>query len=240
MAPRSRSRSLSCGRPASGPRAEWAGTTAPRSRGALRPAAPGAGGYKWSGGCSSRLSPPRVAAACAAFGLSKPEAKKRKSLKKIQKSSQNLKKKRKKEKGKKKAKEEKRKKNETASRAGSPRGSDFRTFPACLSVRVSPSGGEPPPALTARLRTPLRRVAAPRPGRPHHVSGCPSPAPAKIWFPPSRAAVIVNRREPGAYIYRETRVPKATVSAASVCLLGKKKFFFAPFAKGFPTLIFYF
>lgn len=78
VAPRGRARSLSRGRPASGPRAEWAGTTAPRSRGALRPAAPGAGGYKWSGGSPSRLSPPRVAAASAAFGLSSLKKKREK------------------------------------------------------------------------------------------------------------------------------------------------------------------
>ncbi|XP_051028002.1 uncharacterized protein LOC127211958 [Acomys russatus] len=49
-------------------------------------------------------------------------------------------------------------------------------------------------------RAPAGRTTCPR---------CPSPAPAKIWFPPSRAVEIVNRREPEAYIYRETRVPEA-------------------------------
>ena len=82
VAPRGRAGSLSRGRPASGPRAEWAGTTAPRSRGALRPAAPGAGGYKWSGGSPGRLSPPRVAAASAAFRPSSLKEKQEKSKKK--------------------------------------------------------------------------------------------------------------------------------------------------------------
>lgn len=108
-------------------------------------------------------------------------------------------------------------------------------LPVRRRLSVRPSGGEPSPSAwpaPARLRAawqpraPAGRTTCPR---------CPSPAPAKIWFPPSRAAVIVNRREPGAYIYRETRVPKAAVSAASDCLLKKN---FASFARGFPTSIF--
>lgn len=108
-----------------------------------------------------------------------------------------------------------------------------RFRPACLSASVRPVVSRPRPArhASAPRGSPASRPAAPR-------VRCPSPAPAKIRFPPSQAAVIVNRREPGAYFYRETRVPRAAVSAASVCLLKKK--LGAPFARGFPSLIFVF
>lgn len=204
------------------PGAKWAGTTAPRSQGALRPAAPGAGGYKWSGGCSSRLSLPRVAAVSVAFGLSKPEAEKRKSLKKIQKPQKPLKKKEKKKRGKKKAKGKNRRKRTRQRLVLGARGEVTFTasgLPVRLRLSVRPVVSHPPPSARpapARLcaawqpRAPAGRTTCPR---------CPSPAPAKIWFPPSRAAVTVNRREPGAYIYRETRVPKAALSAAPDCLL---------------------
>lgn len=69
-------------------------------------------------------------------------------------------------------------------------------------------------------------MAAPRPGWLHHVSALPFAGPAweaaarpaarggpsrhrQIFcFPLPLAAVILNHREPGAYIYRETRVPR--------------------------------
>lgn len=89
-------------------------------------------------------------------------------------------------------------------------------LPVRRRLSVRPVVSRPPGP--ARPRTPPRRVAAPRPGWPHHVSALPFAGTRKDLVSPSRAAVIVNRREPGAYIYRETRVPKAAVSAASGCL----------------------
>ena len=245
MAPRGRAGTLSRGRPASGPRAEWAGTTAPRSRGALRPAAPGAGGYKWSGGSPSRLSPPRVAAASAAFGPSSLKKKKKeKKIKKTRKRFKILKK-----------KKERKKKKKSESSSENPRGSHFCTLPACptppppphLGVRRSPSVGPVVSRSRARVHAPPpaarpRRVATPRPPpspparRPPRSTcpRCPSPArrgrrlraPA-AWglpsrhrqifgFPLPRAAVILNRREPEAYIYRETHVPEAAVGTTGL------------------------
>lgn len=133
--------------------------------------------------------------------------------------------------------EKKKKKNQTATCAGSPWGSDFHSFrPACPSASVCPSGGEPSPSARP---APARLCAAWQPRAPAGRTTCPhcpSPAPAKIWFPPSWAAVTVNRRESGAYIYHETRVPKAAVSAASDCLLK----IFCPLYEGISYFNFYF
>lgn len=237
VAPSGRAGTLSCGRPASGPRAEWAGTTAPRSRGALRPAAPGAGGYKWSGGSPGRLSPPRVAAAFTTFGPSslKKKIKEKKTRKRFK-----IKKK--------KERKKKKKTNPLRRNRGEVTFARFRparrSAPGRLSVPVRRSGGEPPARPRPRAAARLRRVAAPRPPpspparRPPHTTcpRCPSPArrgrrlraraarglPSRhrqiFGFPLPRAAVILNRREPEAYIYRETRVPEAAVGTAGLPL----------------------
>lgn len=169
VAPRGRDGSLSRGRPASGPRAEWAGTTAPRSRGALRPAAPGAGGYKWSGGSPSRLSPPRVAAVPAAFRLSSLKKKE-----KDKKKPENALKYKKKEREKEKAHPPRRSRGEvTFARFRPARARRLRRRTLASSVPVCRSGGEPPaprgsPASAPLARRPPRaprvRAALRRPG----------------------------------------------------------------------------
>lgn len=175
VAPSGRAGSLSRGRPASGPRAEWAGTTAPRSRGALRPAAPGAGGYKWSGGSVGRLSPPRVAAASAAFGPSSLK-KKREKDKKNPKTFENLKKKnQRKRKRERKSNPPRRTRGEvTFARFRPARARRRRTWASVGPARRS--GGEPP--ASTRLRS-GRRPPAPR--------GSPAPA-ARARAPRAPAA----------------------------------------------------
>lgn len=238
VASRGRAGSLSRGRPASGPRAEWAGTTAPRSRGALRPAAPGAGGYKWSGGSLGRLSPPRVAAACSAFGL-RSLRKKREKDKKNSKTLQNP--------------EKKKRKRKSESPSENPRGSHFRTLPACpapaaaaLGVRRSPSTGPGVSRPPGPPRPPHARAPSPAPSPAHHVSALPfaarpglaESAPTKIWFPSAPAVVILNRRSPRP-IFIEKRVFPGPPWVASGRLL--KDFYRSegdsPF-NFFPTLIF--
>ena len=175
-----------------------------------------------------QVSPPWVASTSVAFGLSKPEAEKRKSLKKIQ-SLKHLKKKKKKIKKikekkkrgkKKKQKGKKKNKNQIATCAGSQPGSDFHSFwPACALASVCPSRGEPSPSARPAPASLRARIAAQLSGCQHHLPRCPLQAPTKTWFPLSRAAVTVNLWEPWACIYRETQIPKAAVSAASDCLL---------------------
>lgn len=198
VTPCGRSRSISRGCPALGPRAEWAGTTAPRSQGALRPAAPGAGGYKWSGGCPSRLSPPRVAAVSVAFGLSKPEAKKKKLKKNSKKPQKPLKKKkRRKEEEKRKGKEKKKKKRTRQQLVLGARGEVTSTasgLPVRRRLSVRPVVSRPPGP--ARPCTPLRRVAAPRPGWPHHVSALPFAGTRKDLVSPFSGRC--NCKPPGA------------------------------------------
>lgn len=68
-----------------------------------------------------------------------------------------------------------------------------------------PARRPPAPRVRAALRRPARRRLRARP------AGLAESAPTNIWFPSSLAAVILNRQQPGAYIYRATRVLEAAV-----------------------------
>lgn len=109
-----------------------------------------------------------------------------------------------------------------------------RFRPARPSASVCPAVSRPRPAPHASAP---RGSPAPRPAAPR-VRAALRPHPPRLGSP-ARAAETVNRREPGAYIYRETRVPEAAASAASGRLL-RNFFSLAPLCEGVPYLSLYF
>lgn len=162
------------------PGAEWAGRTAPRSGGALRPAVPGAGGYKWSGGCCSHHSRPQVTAVSVAFGLSKPEAEKEEEEdgegKEGGVGEEGKEEKRRDEKmGKKSKREQRRKRTRQQLALGARREVTFTAsgLPVRLCLSVHPVVSHPPRPGPVRPCKPLLLVAALRPGWPPHVSVLP-------------------------------------------------------------------
>lgn len=97
--------------------------------------------------------------------------------------------------------------------------------------RPGPPG--PPPHASAPR-------GSPAPRRPHHVSGCPSPAPGKDLVSPFPGRC--NCKPPGARgLYLSRNACPRGRRERSICLPPAKKFFFLPpFARGIPNFNFLF
>lgn len=108
-------------------------------------------------------------------------------------------------------------------------------LPVRRRLSVRPVVSRPPGP--ARPRTPPRRVAAPRPGWPHHVSALPFAGTRKDLVSPFPGRC--NCKPPGArglYLSRNA-CPQGRCERSIWLSLEK---IFAPSARGFPTSIFIF